>query len=123
MIPLPYKSEAQRRYFNSPKGKKEIGEEEVEHWNEVSKGMELPEKSIDKAIRSCAVDNEKIPIYVYKFDVYKMYGKEAKYIETIKIEDISENIEHVRIMHQRELGARTHLRNGRFIRVEYEELK
>lgn len=50
---MPYKSEAQRRYFNSPAGKEKIGEEEVEHWNEVSKGKKLPEKAIDKAIRAC----------------------------------------------------------------------
>lgn len=50
---MPYKSEAQRRYFNSEKGKKEIGKEEVEHWNEVSKGKKLPEKTLDKAIRLC----------------------------------------------------------------------
>lgn len=66
---MPYKSEAQRRYFNSPAGKAKIGKEEVEHWNEVSKGKELPEKeakielnnkrrthgmkAIDKAIRIC----------------------------------------------------------------------
>lgn len=48
---MPYKSEAQRRFFNSPEGKKKLGEEEVEHWNEVSKGMKLPEKAIDRAIR------------------------------------------------------------------------
>ena len=50
---MPYKSEAQRRFFNSPAGKAKIGAEEVEHWNEVSKGKELPEKAIDKAIKSC----------------------------------------------------------------------
>ena len=35
---MPYKSEAQRRFFNSPAGKKKIGKEEVEEWNEKSKG-------------------------------------------------------------------------------------
>ena len=48
---MPYKSEAQRKFFNSPAGKEKLGEEEVEHWNEVSKGMKLPEKAIDRAIR------------------------------------------------------------------------
>lgn len=41
---MPYKSEAQRRFFNSEEGKKKIGAKEVEHWNEVSKGKKLPEK-------------------------------------------------------------------------------
>lgn len=58
---MPYKSEAQRKYFNSPEGKKKIGSEEVEHWNEVSKGMKLPKKVeedkemnvLDKAINNC----------------------------------------------------------------------
>ena len=50
---MPYKSEAQRRYFNSPAGKAKIGKEEVGHWNEVSKGKELPEKAVDKALAIC----------------------------------------------------------------------
>lgn len=41
---MPYKSEAQRRFFNSEEGKRKIGAREVEHWNKVSKGMKLPEK-------------------------------------------------------------------------------
>lgn len=55
---MPYKSEAQRRFFNSKAGKEKIGEEEVEHWNEVSKGMNLPEKAIDRAIRNCDEDEK-----------------------------------------------------------------
>ena len=57
---MPYKSEAQRRYFNSPAGKAKIGKEEVEHWNEVSKGKELPEKAVDKAIAIC---DKQFPTY------------------------------------------------------------
>lgn len=46
---MPYKSEAQRRFFNSPVGKKKIGKEEVEEWNEKSKGKKnLPESVKDK---------------------------------------------------------------------------
>lgn len=46
---MPYKSEAQRRFFNSPTGKKKIGKEEVEEWNEKSKGKKnLPESVKDK---------------------------------------------------------------------------
>lgn len=81
---MPYKSEAQRKYFNSPEGKKKIGPEEVEHWNEVSKGMKLPKKVeedkemnvLDKAIKNCDmaeyVPGRKIPshnIYNNKYDV------------------------------------------------------
>lgn len=54
---MPYKSEAQRRFFNSPSGKKKIGKEEVEKWNEESKGQKnLPEKvsdTLNKAIQTC----------------------------------------------------------------------
>lgn len=46
---MPYKSEVQRRFFNSPAGKKKIGKEEVEEWNEKSKGKKnLPESVKDK---------------------------------------------------------------------------
>lgn len=54
---MPYKSEAQRKFFNSPAGKKKLGEEEVEKWNEESKGQKnLPKKvgdSLNKAIKLC----------------------------------------------------------------------
>ena len=53
---MPYKSEAQRKFFNSEAGKEKIGEAEVEHWNKESEGMKLPEKvkdTLDKAIKAC----------------------------------------------------------------------
>lgn len=65
---MPYKSEAQRRFFNSPAGKKKLGKEEVEKWNEESEGhRNLPERAsdvkkiIDKALRS--IDRTKVEIY------------------------------------------------------------
>ena len=36
---MPYKSEAQRKFFNSPAGKEKLSEKEVEKWNEESKGQ------------------------------------------------------------------------------------
>lgn len=60
---MPYKSEAQRRFFNSPVGKEKIGKKEVEHWNKVSKGKELPEKvedTLGKAITTCDVVDKTI---------------------------------------------------------------
>lgn len=46
---MPYKSEAQRKFFNSPAGKRKIGKAEVEEWNKESKGQKnLPEKVEDK---------------------------------------------------------------------------
>ena len=53
---MPYKSEAQRRFFNSPAGKAKIGKEEVGHWNEVSKGKKLPAK-LDDAVNACDSKN------------------------------------------------------------------
>ena len=56
---MPYKSEAQRKFFNSPAGKEKLGEEEVEKWNKESKGQKnLPEKVSSKdtwnrAIKMC----------------------------------------------------------------------
>lgn len=41
---MPYKSEAQRRFFNSKKGKEVVGEKNVKEFNRESKGMKLPEK-------------------------------------------------------------------------------
>ena len=41
---MPYKSEAQRRFFNSKKGKEVVGKKNVEKFNRESKGLKLPEK-------------------------------------------------------------------------------
>ena len=41
---MPYKSEAQRRFFNSEKGKEVVGKKNVEEFNRESKGLKLPEK-------------------------------------------------------------------------------
>lgn len=77
---MPYKSEAQRRFFNSPAGKAKIGKEEVEHWNEVSKGKELPEKAVDKALAIC--DKE-----------FTTYSEALKYAQKngLDYSDIKEN--------------------------------
>ena len=54
---MPYKSEAQRKFFNSPEGKEKLGKEEVKKWNEESKGQKnLQEKVSDilnSAIQTC----------------------------------------------------------------------
>lgn len=41
---MPYKSEAQRRYFNANREKLEAEGVDVDEWNESSKGKKLPEK-------------------------------------------------------------------------------
>jgi hypothetical protein len=41
---MPYQSDAQRRFFNSPTGLAKIGAAKVHEFNEASKGMELPER-------------------------------------------------------------------------------
>ena len=40
----PWESEAQRRWGNSPSGKKALGAAGVHEWNEATKGKKLPEK-------------------------------------------------------------------------------
>ena len=86
---MPYKSEAQRKFFNSPAGKEKLGEEEVEHWNEVSKGMKLPEKAVDKAIRLCDELNVYEIIYSSKKDsprslAYVSGGSENEALTNLK---------------------------------------
>ncbi len=41
---MPYKSEAQRKYFNANRKKLEAEGVDVDHWNETSKGKDMPEK-------------------------------------------------------------------------------
>lgn len=45
---MPYKSEAQRRFFNSEKGKEVVGKKNVEKFNKESKGLKIPEKVKEK---------------------------------------------------------------------------
>lgn len=53
---MPYKSEAHRRFFNSPAGKEKIGKENVEEWNKESKGQKnLPEKVSSKDVLRKAI--------------------------------------------------------------------
>jgi hypothetical protein len=44
----PYRSDAQRRWGNSPTGRKAMGKKAVEEFNDASKGKKLPEKSRKK---------------------------------------------------------------------------
>lgn len=41
---MPYKSEAQRKFFNANKKKLERQGVNVDEWNEASKGKKLPKK-------------------------------------------------------------------------------
>ena len=45
---MPYKSDAQRRYFNANRSKLEGQGVDVDEWNESSKGKKLPEKAKEK---------------------------------------------------------------------------
>jgi len=42
---MPFKSEKQRRYMNWAASKRKIKQSVVDEFNQVSKGMELPERS------------------------------------------------------------------------------
>ena len=42
MITMPYKSEAQRKYFNANKNK--LGKAMVEHWSKKTGNKKLPQK-------------------------------------------------------------------------------
>lgn len=44
----PYKSDAQRKYFNVKKKKLEKQGADVDEWNKVSKGKKLPKKKKKK---------------------------------------------------------------------------
>jgi hypothetical protein len=46
---MPFKSEAQRRYFEANKSKLEKQGVNVQEWEQASKGMKLPERATRKA--------------------------------------------------------------------------
>jgi hypothetical protein len=41
---MPYKSDAQRKWANSPSGKRKLGKKTVNEFNKASKGKSLPKK-------------------------------------------------------------------------------
>ena len=45
---MPYKSDAQRKYFHANEDKLEKQGVNVKHWDEVSKGKKLPKKAPKK---------------------------------------------------------------------------
>jgi hypothetical protein len=53
---VPYKSDAQRKYFNANREKLEAEGVDVDHWNEESKGKTMPEKKAYAADTSFADD-------------------------------------------------------------------
>lgn len=48
---MPFKSDKQRRFFNSPTGKAKLGQEKVKEFNEASKELKLPEVAKPKSSR------------------------------------------------------------------------
>lgn len=112
---MPYKSEAQRMFFNSPAGKAKLGKEEVEQWNEESKGQkDLPEKVKDllsEAIHSC--DNKiEFPTYSEALNYAKGNAdlvKESnnKFFVKIQSNSIRYNIYKYRYKVRERLGNKT----------------
>jgi hypothetical protein len=54
---MPFKSEAQRRYFEANKGKLEKQGVDVKEWEESSRGLKLPERASRKKKRGKPVRN------------------------------------------------------------------
>jgi hypothetical protein len=48
---MPFKSEAQRRYFEANKSKLEKQGVDVKEWEQASKGMKLPERASKKTTK------------------------------------------------------------------------
>jgi hypothetical protein len=53
---MPYKSEAQRRYFNANREKLEAEGVDVDEWNDSSKGKKLPKKKASDVLEKAAVN-------------------------------------------------------------------
>jgi 8-oxo-dGTP pyrophosphatase MutT (NUDIX family) len=66
----PYRSEAQRRWAHTMKGKAALGgKAKVAHWDKESKGLDLPEK-VDKAELKKALSPEELNAQGYKFKIF-----------------------------------------------------
>lgn len=79
---MPYKSEAQRRFFNSEKGKEVVGEKNVKEFNKESKGLKLPEK-VEKD--EDEILNKRVPAMGKANDTNRLILKAINSIEKLKI--------------------------------------
>lgn len=79
---MPYKSEAQRRFFNSEKGKEVVGEKNVKEFNKESKGLKLPEK-VEKD--EDEILNKRVPTMGKAKDTNRLILKAINSIEKLKI--------------------------------------
>jgi len=76
---LPYKSEAQRRYFNANRDKLEAEGVDVDEWNESSKGKKMPEKAAIEKLARCWKGYEPVPGKApYSDDSCRPKGSKAK---------------------------------------------
>lgn len=93
---MPYKSEAQRRFFNSPAGRAKIGQKEVEKWNRESKGSRDPRDAVEEAISICdsiVIKNVRGHWEAYKDG--KFWGSGDTKSELLKDIEEDENVEKV----------------------------
>lgn len=74
---MPYKSEAQRKFFNSKTGRAKLGEEVVEEFNKESKGMDLPSKAEDATNIAEISQVEKKKRYIEILEIAKASENEA----------------------------------------------
>jgi hypothetical protein len=51
MMIMPYKSNAQERYFNTPEGRAKVGAKVVDEFNDASKYLKLPAKAKSRVAR------------------------------------------------------------------------
>lgn len=76
---MPYKSEAQRRYFNANRDKLEAEGVDVDEWNESSKGKKMPEKAAIEKLARCWKGYEPVPGKApYSDDSCRPKGSKAK---------------------------------------------
>lgn len=76
---MPYKSEAQRRYFNANRDKLEAEGVDVDEWNQSSKGKKMPEKAAIEKLARCWKGYEPVPGKApYSDDSCRPVGSKAK---------------------------------------------
>lgn len=76
---MPYKSEAQRRYFNANRDKLEAEGVDVDEWNQSSKGKKMPEKAAIEKLARCWKGYEPVPGKApYSNDSCRPKGSKAK---------------------------------------------
>jgi|SRR5882762_4211715 len=82
---MPYKSDAQRRFFHAAEARGDISKKTVNEWDSASKGKKLPEHKEKKTVADLDLDEGTEDGAIDNKGKHKMHGKDGSHQESHKM--------------------------------------